>query len=195
MRRRAFDVLVSWVGVFLTVGLVVAAGLLFVGYSFANGTVERELKAQQVYFPEAGSDELSDPRIEPYLAEYAGQQVVTGRQAEAYANHYIAVHIEDIGQGMTYAEMGPLVRANPDDAELAATRETLFKGETLRGLLLNAYAFWTFGQIALWSAIIAFAGAVIMGILTVLGFRHAHRVPPEAEIAIGGQRELVTADS
>ncbi|MBI4259292.1 MAG: hypothetical protein HY658_01880 [Actinobacteria bacterium] len=196
MRRRTFDLLVSWVGVLLTVVLIVAGGFLFVGYRYADSTVTRELTAQKIFFPEAGSESLADPRIEPYLSKYAGQQLVTGAQAKAYANHYIAVHLEDIGGGLTYAEMGAVVRANPDDAELAGQRESLFKGETLRGLLLNAYAFWVFGQIALWATWGAFAAAILMAVLTVLGFIHGRRTPPEIEIGVSdGKRALVGLDA
>jgi hypothetical protein len=49
-------------------------------------------------------------------------------------------------------------------------------------MLLNAYAFWQLGQIALYAAIAAFTGAALMLILTVLGFLHLRRVPIEQEV-------------
>jgi hypothetical protein len=182
MRRRTFDTLMSTGGAVITVILLVAGALLFVGYNFANDNVKTQLSQQKIFFPEKGSEGLKDPKIGPYLNKYAGQQLTTGAQAEAYANHYIAVHVASTSGGKTYAEMGALVRANPTDTKLAAARETVFKGETLRGLLLQAYAFWKVGQIALVAAIAAFAAAGIMGILTILGFWHLRRVSPTEEM-------------
>jgi len=179
MRRRTFDTIMSTGGVVLTVILIVGAALLFWGHRFADGNVTRELTAQQIFFPDA--EALTDPRIEPHLAQYAGQQLTTGAQAEAYANHFIGVHLEDTADGLTYAEMGALTRADPENAELQAQRDTLFKGETLRGLLLNAYAFWKIGQLALIGAIAAIALAAVMAVLTVFGFIHLRRVSPEEE--------------
>jgi hypothetical protein len=58
----------------------------------------------------------------------------------------------------------------------------MFKGETLRGLLLNAYAFGTVATIAGIAAIGAFIGAAVMLILSILGFAHLRRVSPDAEL-------------
>jgi hypothetical protein len=182
MRRRTFDTLMSTGGAVITVILLVAGALLFVGYSFANSNVKDQLSAQKIFFPEKGSDAIKDPAIKPYLTKYAGQQLTTGAQAEAYANHYIAVHINETSGGKTYAELGALVRANPTDTKLAAARETVFKGETLRGLLLNAYAFWKVGQIAMIASFAAFGAAVVMGLLTVMGFWHLRTVPETEEL-------------
>ena len=182
MKRRTFDVLMSFAGALLTVVLLAAGGLAYWGYSFANTEVTSQLSAQKIYFPEAGSPALEDPRVGPFLNRYAGQQLVTGEQAKAYADHFIAVHVADASDGKTYAELGGLIRANPEDTELVETRETVFKGETLRGVLLNAYAFWKLGQLALIGSIAAFVAGGIMLILTALGFRHARRVSPEEEV-------------
>jgi hypothetical protein len=182
MRRRTFDKLMSTAGVVITVVLLAAGALLMVGYNFANGNVHDQLAAQKIFFPDKGSEGLKDPAIGPYLNKYAGRQLTTGAQAEAYANHYIAVHIKATSGGKTYAEMGALVRANPNDTKLAAARETVFKGEALRGMLLNAYAFWKVGQIAFIAAFAAFIGAGLMGLLSILGFWHSRRVPVEEEI-------------
>jgi hypothetical protein len=181
MRRRTFDALMSTGGLVLTIVLVVAGALLMVGYTFANSSVEKQLAAQKIFFPEKGSEALAPPEIGRYLNRYAGQQLVNGAQAEAYANHFIAVHINNLSGGKTYAELGSLVSANPNDAKLAQTRETVFKGETLRGMLLNAYAFWKIGQIAKLAGIAAFVGAAVMAILTILGFWHLRRVAPTEE--------------
>jgi len=182
MRRRTFDSILSSVGVVLTIVLLVAGGLLMWGYSFANSNVHDQLAAQQIYFPPAGSDALKSPEIGPYLNQYAGQQLTTGAQAEAYADHFIAVHLKEIAGGKTYAQVSTAAQADPTNAALQAQVNTLFKGETLRGMLLNAYAFWQLGQIALYAAIAAFVAGAVMLVLTVLGFVHLRRAPRDAEI-------------
>jgi hypothetical protein len=194
MTRRTFDMIMSSVGVMLTIALVVAGGLAFWGYSFANDNVKQQLTAQKIFFPPAGNEALADPQIGPYLDKYAGQQLVNGEQALAYADHFIAVHLNGVADGKTYAEVSTLARANPDNAALQEQVQTLFRGETLRGMLLNAYAFWKLGQLALIGAIAAWAMAAIMLVLSLLGFRHLRRVSPEEEIFTSAPaREMVSS--
>ena len=175
MSRRKFDLVLSLVGVVLTFVLVIGGGLAFWGYSFASNKVHSELAAQKIFFPPAGNEALADPAIGPYLNRYAGQQLVTGAQAQAYADHFIAVHLKGVADGKTYAEVSALSRANPDDQALAGLVQTLFRGETLRGLLLNAYAFGKFGEIALLGAIAMWALAGIMLVLSFLGINRHYR--------------------
>jgi hypothetical protein len=115
-------------------------------------------------------------------AQYAGQQLTNGAQAETYANHFIAVHLNEIGGGKTYSQLSAESLANPGDAKLKAQVDSLFQGTTLRGLLLNAYAFRQIGQIALYAAIAAFVGGAIFLVLAILGFLHMRRTPAEAEL-------------
>lgn len=182
MRRRTFDLLMSLGGVVVTVVLVVAGTLLLVGWNFANTQVHDRLAAQRIFFPPKGSEALADPQIGPYLNQYAGQQLLTGAQALAYVDHFIGVHLQGVAGGKTYSEVSAQALENPDDPELAAQADTLFKGTMLRGALLDAYAFWTFGRIALIAGIISFILAGVMAILTILGFIHLRRVPPTAEV-------------
>ena len=194
MRRRTFDIILSSVGAVLTAVLVIGGVLLMWGYNFANNNVRDQLSAQQIYFPPAGSPALASPQIGPYLNQYAGQQLTTGAQAEAYADHFIAVHLSEVAGGKTYAQVSALAQADPTNTTLQAQVNTLFKGETLRGMLLNAYAFWQLGQIALYAAIAAFTGAALMLLLTVLGFLHLRRVPIEREVFTAHpRRETATA--
>jgi hypothetical protein len=196
MRRKTFDIILTSVGAVLTAVLIVGGVLLVWGYNFANSNVRDQLTAQQIYFPAAGSQALASPQIGPYLNQYAGQQLTTGAQAEAYADHFIAVHLSEVAGGKTYAQVSALAQADPTNATLQAQVNTLFKGETLRGMLLNAYAFWQLGQIALYSAIAAFTGAALMLILTVLGFLHLRRVPIEREVfPAQARKEPVTASA
>jgi hypothetical protein len=182
MPRRTFDLLVSSTGMMLTIVLLVAGGLLYWGYSFANNNVHDQLAAQKIFFPPKGSQALAPPEIGRYLNQYAGQQLVNGAQGQAYANHFIAVHLREAAGGKTYAQVSSLALQNPNDTKLAGQVQTLFRGETLRGLLLNAYAFWKIGQIALVASIASFALAAVMLVLTVLGFWHLRRVAPTEEL-------------
>jgi hypothetical protein len=182
MRRRTFDFIATAIGGALTIVLLVAGGLAMWGYTFANNNVHDQLAAQQIYFPEKGSDALKSPEIGPYLNQYAGQQMTTGEQAKAYADHFIAVHLKEVADGKTYAQVSTEAQANPKDTALAAKANTLFKGEALRSMLLQAYAFWKIGQIALWAGIASFILAGIMLLLTVVGAIHLRRVDPAAEL-------------
>ena len=182
MRRKTFDTLVSTGGLIVAALLVVAGGLLLWANSFIDDQVSEQLTAQQIYFPEEGSESLEDPAVKPYIEEYAGQQLTTGEQARAYADHYIKVHLDEMAGGKTYSQLSEESRANPDDEELAGMVQTSFRGETLRGLLLNAYAFWKMGQIALYGAIVSFVGAGLLVLLGVLGLAHARRVPADEQL-------------
>ncbi len=182
MRRRTFDVLVTWAGAGITVMLLIAGALLWVGFSFANSNVHDQLAAQRIFFPPKGSPALASDEIGPYLNKYAGQQMTNGAQAEAYANHFIKVHLKESTGGKTYAELSTASRENPKDEKLAGLVQTAFRGETLRGLLLQGYAFWKIGQLARLGSIVAFALAAMMFVLTLLGFRHASVVSTKEEI-------------
>ncbi|WP_112246844.1 hypothetical protein [Kribbella monticola] len=182
MRRKTFDALLTSAGLVLAIVLVAAGGLLLWAHNFVGNQVHSQLAAQQIFFPKAGSDSLEDPAVKPYLSKYAGQQLVTGAQAEAYANHFIAVHIREMAGGKTYSQLSQESLANPTDTKLAGQVQTVFRGETLRGLLLNAYAFGKMGQIALIAAITAFAAAGLLLMMSALGYAHLRRVPVEAEV-------------
>jgi len=178
MRRRTFDRLVSTEGLVLVPVLAVAGGLLTWAQRYIAGEVRDQLAAQKIYFPATDSPELAAPEFEP-VRQYAGQQLTTGDQAKAYANHYIASHLKAMGAGHSYAELSAEALARPDDPELAAKVQLMFRGETSRGLLLNAYAFGKMGDIAGYAAIAAFAGAGLSLVFSLLGFYHASKVTPD----------------
>jgi hypothetical protein len=182
MRRKTFDALMTTGGLVLAAVLIVAGVLGLWAHNFVDNQVKTQLSEQQIFFPAAGSAAISDPAIKPYLNQYAGQQLTNGAQAEAFADHFIAVHLKAIGGGKTYAQLSTAAQADPTNTKLAGTVETMFKGETLRGLLLNGYAFWKMGQFALIAAITAFIGAAIMLLLAGLGFLHLRRTDPTAEL-------------
>jgi hypothetical protein len=188
MRRKVFDLLASGVGVALVAVLLAAGGFMMWGFTFANTNVHNQLAEQQIFFPAKSAFAHAKPGTEitpsmiPSVSQYGGQQVLTGRQAEVYANDFIAVHLSELPLGGVYSKLSAAARANPSDAALAAAVQTSFQGTTLRGLLLQAYSFWVLGQIAFWAGIAAFTGAFLMGILVGLGLWHARRAPAEAEL-------------
>ena len=194
MRRKTFDALLTTSGLVLAIILAVGGGMMLWAHTFVANEVHDQLAAQKIYFPEAGTESLNDPAVKPYLTKYAGQQLVNGDQAKAFADHYIAVHLNESTGGKTYSELSALSRAAPDDAKLSGQVNTAFKGETLRGMLLNAYAFGTMAKIALYGAIVAFVGAGVLLLLALLGAIHARRTDPE--VAIGAipvtRRDVVT---
>jgi hypothetical protein len=197
MQRKIFDVLASAGGLVMVVVLVVAGGLLMWGYSFTTNSVHNQLAQQDIVFPtraefaQAKAGTEITPGMLPYLLKYAGQPLTTGAQAEAYADHFIAVHLSEMPLGGVYASVSAASRANPTNKALAAEVGTSFEGTTLRGLLLEAYAFSEFGLIALWAAIAAFVLAGVMALLVAFGFWHARRTPADAELAVHVEAERV----
>jgi hypothetical protein len=188
MSRRVFDKLASGVGIVVVVVLVVAGALLTWGHSYVNSNVHNQLAQQQIYFPSKAAFAQAKPGTEitpgmiPYLEKYAGQQLLTGPQAEAYANHFIAIHLSEMPYGGIYSKVSAAARANPSNTQLSGLEQTSFQGTTLRGLLLEAYGFAEVGTVMLWGAIASFALAAVMAVLVGLGFWHAARVPEEEQI-------------
>lgn len=191
MQRRVFDLIASAGGLVVVGVLVVAGALLMWGYSFTSTNVHNQLAEQEIYFPSKAAFANAKPGTEvtpgmkPYLEKYAGEQVLTGAQAEAYANHFISVHLQELPYHGVYSQISAAARANPNNAQLQALEQTSFQGTTLRGLLLEAYAFSVFGVIAFWAGIAAFCLAFIMAILVSFGFWHARHTPSDIELLRG----------
>jgi len=184
MRRRTFDALMVYVGLALAAILVVAGGLLAWGHAFTSNQVHTQLAAQKIVFPAENNAEIKAlPKADAAaMRVYAGQTMTTGAQAQTYADHFIAVHLREAAGGMTYSQVSYLAMIHPKNAKYAAEDATLFKGTALRGMLLNAYGFWQLGQIALIGAIVAFAGAGLLLILSLFGIWHLRGVPETAEV-------------
>ncbi len=191
MRRKTFDTLVSGAGLLIAVVLLAAGGLLVWGHSFIEGQVHDQLAAQKIFFPPADSKAVQGDQFADMRA-YGGQQLTTGAQAKVYSDDFIAIHITEVADGKTYAEVSALAQADPTNTTLQGQANTLFKGNALRGLLLNAYAFGTMGQLALVAAVVSFAGAAILLILSIFGLMHARRVTPEEEILTPTKQEPVS---
>lgn len=180
MSRRSLDLILSLSAIVIAVVLVVAGGLLVWGGSYASNTVTDQLSEQNIAFP------ADTTQLPPDLQQYAGQQVTTGAQAKAYSD-YIAGHLEEVAGGKTFSEVSEAwIASNSDptlrDPALGAQRQTLFMGETLRGLLLNAYAFSVFGTIAMIGAWVSFAAAALLFVLGILGIIHGRRTSAETAV-------------
>jgi hypothetical protein len=198
MRRRTFDALLATGGLVVAIILAVAGGLLLWANNFVDNNVHSQLSQQKISFPAAaGIAAQKNAEITKYVTPYAGQQVTNGQQAEVFADHYIKVHLNATADGKTYSEVSSaFLKMDPKDpnyATVAQQRQTLFMGETLRGLLLNAYAFWKMGQIAAIAAIVSFVSAGVMLLLAGLGFLHLRRTAPDAEVLPKLSHPLVDA--
>jgi hypothetical protein len=196
MQRKVFDRIASGVGVVIVVVLLVAGGLLTWGYTFAHSNVHDQLAQQQVFFPpksafdhpKAGTE--ITPSMIPSVSQYAGQQVLTGEQARVYANDFIAVHLSEMPYGGVYSKVSTAARAaTPGSAQakqLSAVETTVFQGTTLRGLLLQAYAFGTIATLLFWGAIASFALAALMAVLVIGGVLHAGRTAEDKRLFASG---------
>lgn len=178
MKRSTLDKLISSTGLIIALLLLGAAGGLLYAHNFVHTQVRDQLASEKVTFPEAGSAALNRLPADDKsaISEFAGQQVLTGKQAEVFADHYIAAHLRAIGGGKTYAELSEASLADPTNEKLASQVQTIFRGETLRGMLLNAYAFDTMATVAKVAAVVSFIAGILLLILAALGFRHAGQV-------------------
>lgn len=180
--RRYTDLLVSWMGIVGVVGLLIAGGLALWANTYVNDQVHNQLSAQKItFFPAnavypCAAGVKSEDCYPQYasLKQYAGQALTTGAQAKAYADTQILNDLNAMTGGKTYAELSARALAQPNNTALQTEVAVVFKGTTLRGLLLNAYAFGTIATIAGWSALAAFVGAGLLLILSILGFLHAY---------------------
>jgi hypothetical protein len=184
MRRRTLDALATMAGLVLAVVLAIGGGLLLWGHSVISNDVHNQLAAQKIVFPPANSAPIKELPAADAAAmnQYGGQLMTTGAQAQAYADHFIAVHLTKIGGGQTYSQLSAKSLAEPKNTALAQQVQTMFRGTTLRGMLLNAYGWWQMGQIMLVSAFVAFGAAVLFLILSGLGFWHLRRTTPQSEM-------------
>jgi hypothetical protein len=181
MRRKTFDTLVSTGGLLMAGVLLIAGGLLTWASVFVGGQVHDQLVAQKIFFPAADSKAVSGSEFAA-MRQYGGQQLTSGAQAETYANHFIAVHLSEVAAGKTYAQVSSALQADPTNTTLQGQADTLFKGNTLRGLLLNAYAFGTMGSLAMIAAIVSFVSAALLLVLSLLGLRHARRTGADTQV-------------
>jgi hypothetical protein len=187
--RRMIDMLISWSGAIVALVMIAVGAAAIFGGTFALDNVRDRLEPQNISF--GAASEMS-PEEKAEVGTFAGQKVDTGTEAEAYSR-YIGIHLAEIGGGKSYAELGgPLfaLEAQIEEATAAGEdttameeqlaglqgqRDTVFKGETLRAILLNAYGWWTVGQITLYVGIGAVIAGLFLALFAGLGFVHARR--------------------
>ena len=192
MKRRTFDKLVSFVGLGLAALLLIFAGLLNFGAGFANDSVQTQLANQNIAFP---AEAALPSATKDQLAKWAGKQVTTGEMARDYSDLFILEHMNAaatavLGKPATYSEVSAAYMTAQRDGvttpeqlqKIADLKETLFQGNTLRGMLLEAFAFGTMGVIAGYAAIAALVGGILFLLLALAGFRNIRRTPEDATI-------------
>lgn len=183
MSRRTIDLLISWSGAVVAIVMVALGAAAIYGGSFALDNVRDRLEPQKISFPPISA---MTPEEKTEVGEFAGQKVDTGTEAEAFSR-YIGGHLAFINEGKTYSETSAAARAEglPEDqaAELQGKADTLFKGETLRAILLNAYGWWTVGQITLWAGFGMVVAGLLLAVFAGLGLFHARRLGREAQSA------------
>lgn len=211
MKRKMLDIIVG-LGLIVLAGLLLVAGVVLNSNAkFANDYVKDQLGQQQISFKPAAAL-TAEEKQSACLVEYAGQRLTTGKQAECYANEFIGLHLQSIAGGKTYAQLGDVqtelkakIAALPKDdpavadlqkqlTDTTAARETVFKGETLRGLLLTSYGFSEFGVKAGQAALVAYGAAGLLVLLGAAGLVHAAATPGSKGFAVPDtEKELVNA--
>ena len=197
MKRRTLDMIFSAGGIAVAILLVLLGFVFKTNADFADSYVHEQLAEQKISFTAA--EFLSDEeKTSSCLIENAGTALDSGKKAECYANDYIGMHLKSIGGGETYATIGAIqtkaktaladataanasnvVELKADLDKITGQRETMFKGETLRGLLLTSYGFSIFGEKAALAAMLSFLGALVMLLASVAGFIHAFSTPKD----------------
>ena len=196
MRRTSSRTMLAPVSTVLAAVLLIAGGLLIWGSAYVHNTVQGQLAAQQITFPPASAfahpkagSEIT-PSMIPSVSQYAGQQLLTGQQAEAYADHFIAVHIANMTGGKTYAQLSSAAQAQPNNTQLANQVSTVFKGETLRSMLLNAYGWWKVSQITYIASLVAFGLGAVAGVGSIYLFIFGRRNRGDAPMPPAGHETI-----
>jgi hypothetical protein len=173
--RRFIDLIISWSGAVVAVTLMALGAAAIYGGSFALSNVRDRLEPQNISFPPASA---MTPQERAEVGAFAGQKVDTGTEAEAFSR-YVGGHLTAVNDGATYSETSAAAREEGLDAKVAAElqvkADTLFKGETLRSILLNAYGWWTVGQITMWAGIGAAVAGLLLAVFSGLGFMHSRK--------------------
>ncbi len=200
MQRRTLDFLFSIGGMFLAALLLVLGLVMTSNANFARNYVKDQLSEQNIVFKPA--EFLKPEEKAACVVENGGKPLTTGKQAECYANEYIGVHVKAVADGKTFADLGTPQRelqAKVDEAETANSadladlkadlaaitvqRDTLFKGETLRGLLLTSYGFSVFGDKGAQVATVSYIVAALLFLLSIAGLVHAVKTPKDEAFA------------
>jgi hypothetical protein len=180
MQRKMWDQIVSGAGAVVAVVLLLLGAVAIYGGTFGQDNVRDRLEPQNITFPPL---EAMTPAEKDLVGDFAGQKVDDGASAEAFSD-YIGLHLVDVNEGATYSETSSAARAeglSEDEAgELQGKADTLFKGESLRAILLNAYGWWTVSTLAIFAGYGLIAAGILLAVLAFMGFRHARKVELKA---------------
>ncbi len=178
MKRSVIDRTISYIGLLLAAVLLAASVVLYFTYTFVHGEVSGQLEPQNIVLPAKDSEAFKalSQEDQDAVEPYAGKKVTNGQEAKVFADNYIGAHLKAIGGGKSYSELSNESRAHPEVTKLSATVDTVFKGETLRGILLNAYAFDTMALVAKFVSIGALVAGLGLIVLSLLGLQHAKKV-------------------
>lgn len=194
MDRATWDRIVSGAGVIIAVVLILGGIAAIYGGTFGRDNVRERLAPENISFPPLSA---MTPQERTEVGDFAGERVDTGPEAEAFSR-YIGGHLAQVNDGKTYSETSAAAREEGLDpqvaADLQAKADTLFRGETLRSILLNAYGWWTIATLAMTVGIGMVLAGLLLAILAFLGFRHANRQRHEAYLASIGGNEIERED-
>jgi len=185
--RSAFDKLISWTGLLMAAVLIAAGGLLLWANNYIGDQVQDQLVMQDITMPTAEATAELSQADQDALAPYSGSKLDTGDEAKAYANNYILAHMNAASDGQTYSEVSGQFMKDPNNQQLAQQRQTLFMGETLRGMLLQAWGWGTVGTIAMIAGVVLVGlGAILLAIplLALLADRRRDRVAAPQAAAV-----------
>jgi hypothetical protein len=176
MDRSSWDKIVSGAGAVVAVVLIALGAMAIYGGKFGQDNVRDRLAPEHIAFPPLSA---MSPEEKAEVGAFANAKVDTGPEAEAFSR-YIRGHLAFVNEGKTYSETSAAARVEGLDpkvaAELQGKADTLFKGETLRSILLNAYGWWTVATMALWAGVAMVIAGAFLGILSILGLRHGRKV-------------------
>ena len=130
--RATFDKVTSWAGLLLVAVLLVAGSLLTWASLFVGNQVHDQLAEQNITMPTTKTGLADLPAADQAaLEQYAGQDLTTGPQAKAYADHYIKVHMNEAVEGTDVLRgqrpVHPAVHVRPESSrhgDLSEPRRT-----------------------------------------------------------------------
>ena len=216
MKRRTLDMVFVVGGVALAALLAILGLVMRANADFAQDYVRDQLSEQKIEFTAA--ENLSDEeKAASCLVEYAGTPLDSGKKAECYANEYIALHMRESAteagyEGATYASLGGIQRGiraeltaateagQPTEEiqarldEVNGLRDSMFRGETLRGLLLTSYGFSVFGVKGGQVETVAFIAALVLLLASIAGLVHFVRTPKDRVVHFGHPDSEVNAN-
>lgn len=200
MKRRTLDTIFSFGGLALAALLLILGLVMANQANFAETYVKDQLGQQKIIFTPVAFL-TAEEKKSVCVVDNAGKPLITGKQAECYANEYIGLHVKGFNDGKTYSQTSGESRAmkakaaeaktagSPDAAALAdqaavlaGKTDFLFRGETLRGLLLTSYGFSIFGERAGQAGSVAFAAALVLLLASIAGFAHAFTKEADKDI-------------